>query len=151
MWKHLFLVVVLSACSFDKKKVKYTYWDEKSKTRIRTKMETTNDIVDGFCYTYYVNGQLLSRTTYADNRLMKIHEVYDTSGNRLNYGYLKNGTGKVVMFDDRTGTKYMEGKYINGLRQGWWKSYSTNGFLVDSLFFKDGISDGHEYYLYLLY
>lgn len=151
MWKYLFLVLVLSACSFDKKEVKYTYWDEKSKTRIRTKMETTNDIVDGFCYTYYVNGQLLSRTTYADNRLMKIHEVYDTSGNRLNYGYLKNGTGKVVMFDDRTGTKHMEGKYINGLRQGWWKSYSTKGFLIDSLFFKDGISDDHEYYLYLLY
>lgn len=149
--KCLFLLVVISACSFNKKTVKYTYWDEKSKAKIRTKMETTNDIVDGFCDRFYINGQLLSRTKYNDNRLMEIYEVYDTLGNRLNYGYLKNGTGRVVMFDDRTGTKYMEGKYVNGLRQGWWKNYSTNGFLVDSLFFKDGIWDNHEYYLDLLY
>lgn len=149
-WKYLFFMFLLNGC-LSNHTVKHTYWDEISKTRIRTKMEVSNDVADGFCYRYYRNGKLLSHTKYENNRLMEIYVVCDSLGNNINFGKLKHGTGYVTMFDDITGTKFMEGNYIDGLRQGWWKSYSSKGYLIDSIFFKDGIYDNHEYYLDLLY
>lgn len=47
-------------------------------------MEISDEFVDGNCWHYYKNGQLLSKVRYEENKLMEIFEVYDTLGNPLN-------------------------------------------------------------------
>lgn len=86
---------------------------------------------------YYKNGQLRARTLYTGESLMEIYCVYDTLGNKLDFGDLKNGTGYVKVFGFE-GELKCKGKYINGSREGWWKEYDFRGEFTDSIFYIQG-------------
>ncbi len=86
---------------------------------------------------YYKNGQLRARTLYTGESLMEIYCVYDTLGNKLDFGDLKNGTGNVKVFGFE-GELTCKGNYINGFREGWWKEYDFRGDFTDSIFYKQG-------------
>lgn len=150
----IILVFLAASCAEKDKKNKFIYWksSSESKLRVKFKMETNSDgLIDGYCWHYYKNGQLLSKTRYEEGNLMEIYEVYDSLGNKLNYGYLNNGNGYVISYDDKKGVRNFSGRYENGLRTGWWRNYDFRGELRDSVFFKDGVGDGFDFYLYVLY
>lgn len=155
MIKYLILIMLFGvfSCSGKQKKMRYIFWKTKSGliSDVRYKMEVSGEIVDGNCWHYYQNGQLLSKARYEENKLMEIYEVYDTLGNPLNYGQLKYGNGYVTSYDDQNGVRKFSGRYKDGLRTGWWKNYDFRGEVTDSVLFKDGFGDGYKFYLYLLY
>lgn len=145
-------LALISSCIGKQLKTHYIYWDDENKSIVKYKMQVNYEgIVDGYCWHYYRNGQLTSKTRYEDNKLMEIYTVYDTLGNNLNYGSLTNGTGYVIFYDEKKGIKHTSGPYKNGLRNGWWKRYNFRGDIMDSLFFENGMNEGLDFYLFLLY
>jgi antitoxin component YwqK of YwqJK toxin-antitoxin module len=148
----ILLIIGLNSCGDKQFKTKYIYWEPKTKSIVKWKMQVTPEgIADGVCFHYYRNGQLLSKARYEDNRLMEIYEVYDSLGNKLNHGNFKNGNGYAISYDDKKGTRNFAGNYKDGLRDGWWKTYNFRGALTDSIFFEHGINEGLDFYLFLLY
>jgi antitoxin component YwqK of YwqJK toxin-antitoxin module len=154
MTKYIFIILLLSSCAAKEVRTHYIYWNTAPGTKqlVKNKIQMTPEgIANGYCWHYYRNGQLLSKTKYEDNRLMEICEVYDTLGNKLNYGNLKDGDGYAISYDDKRGIRKFAGAYKGGLREGWWKRYNFRGELSDSIFFEDGINEGLDFYLFVLY
>lgn len=149
----ILLLLGITSCVEQQKKMEYSFWKVNAKitSDVKFKMETSDGVVDGYCWHYYKNGQLLSKVRYEDNKLMDIYEVYDSLGNKLNYGNFKNGNGYAISYDDKKGTRTFAGNYQDGLRTGWWKNYNFRGELTDSIFFDSGMNEDYDFYSYVLY
>ena len=87
---------------------------------------------------YYQNGKLKSKVIMKNDLLMEIELVLDTLGNKINYGKFKNGNGYVIEFTSDDGSPEQEGLYVNGNKEGWWKTYHFTGTIMDSTFYKEG-------------
>ncbi len=148
----IFLVVIVASCA-TKPKIEYDYWRfENGDSTVRLSMETVNETVHGYCMKYYKNGQLLSKVRYENDKPMDIICVYDSLGNPLNYGHLKNGNGCVISYSDKYGTPQYSGCYVDGEREGWWKSYTFKGEFVDSFFcVKGDCKETTSLFRYVLY
>lgn len=135
---------ILVSCNRTKKETVISYWknNEGNRTEVKTKCDYKDGKLDGYCYRYYDNGQLMSKTFYEDDKLLKIFFVFDSTGSNLDFGSLdKNGTGYVITYEDYSGRRGYSGYYINGRREGWWKSYSSENYVNDSIFFKNSFPD----------
>lgn len=142
----IFILISLSLisikCTNDKIETSIDYWGDNEKGQIRRKCSFRNGLLDGYCYRYYSNGQLMSKAIYKKDHLRKIVCVYDTLGRKLDFGSLdENGTGYVITYSDEYGTRERSGQYINGRREGWWKNYTYRGDPTDSVFYKNSRPD----------
>lgn len=142
------LILIISSCK--KSEIKETYWDIKNK-HIRWKLSVSGNVVDGICYSFYPNGKTRSITRYDNGRLMHIVKVNDTTGKKMNWGFLHEGNGHVKIYNEEFGYLDKEGDFVDGMRDGWWKRYLWNGRLFDSIYYDNGIGEGGSLDLYLLY
>jgi antitoxin component YwqK of YwqJK toxin-antitoxin module len=113
-------------------------------TKIKDNINVYYDGVDSLLdwRSYYLNGQMRSHVKFDDNsRILKIYEVYDTLGHRVNFGHLKNGTGYIYRLDNK-GRLEESGNLIHGKRNGWWKTYHYKGYVLDSTYYDMGKMDG---------
>jgi antitoxin component YwqK of YwqJK toxin-antitoxin module len=135
---------VLIGCNGAKKETMISYWNNSdgSRTHVKSKCDYKDGQLHGYCFRYYDNGQLMSKTFYQEDRLLKIFCVFDSAGRKLDFGKLdENGTGYVITYEDYSGRRGYSGKYINGRREGWWKSYTSENYVSDSIFFKNSFPD----------
>lgn len=140
----LSIICILGGCISSKKETIISYWNNSDgkKTHVKTKCDYKDGKLHGYCFRYYDNGQLMSKTFYEDDRLLKIFCVFDSAGEKLNFGNLdKNGTGYVITYEDYSGRRGYSGNYVNGRREGWWKSYGSENYVNDSIFFKNSFPD----------
>lgn len=128
----------------NKTEISIEYWKNEfgEKGNIREKCTFRNGQLDGYCYQFYSNSQLMSKTIYKKNRLIKIVCVFDPSGKKLNFGQLdETGTGYVITYSDISGTREYSGYYKNGRREGWWKNYTYPNEPTDSIFYTNSHPD----------
>lgn len=87
---------------------------------------------------YYPNGKLKSKVVLKNSCIWKIRTVRDTLGKPLYFGHFKNGTGYVIQYTEDTGIRESKGKFVNGVKEGWWKRYHYLGSVLDSTFYING-------------
>ena len=87
---------------------------------------------------YYKNGSLKSKVMMKNDLLMEINLVQDTLGKAMNFGQFKDGNGYVIEYNSNDGSPKRKGLYINGNKEGWWKTYHFTGTVTDSIFYKEG-------------
>lgn len=136
--------ILLSACTNDKVEIHTDYWKNKygEKENVRKKVSLRNGVLDGYCYRYYPNGQLMSKAYYKEEHLIRIECVFDTLGRKLNFGKLdETGTGYVITYSEITGEREYSGFYKNGRREGWWKNSIYEGGSNDSIFYVNSHPD----------
>ena len=113
-------------------------------TKVKQDVSVYFDGVDSLLYwkSFYINGQMRSYVKFDDNnRILEIYEVYDTSGVKVNFGHLKNGTGYIYRWDDK-GRLNESGNLLDGKRNGWWLNYHYKGYVSDSTYYTMGKIDG---------
>ncbi len=71
------------------------------------------------------------------DKLWSIEAVNDSSGNSLDFGKLVNGNGFVKTFYPN-GKVETEGNYSEGVKDGYWRFYTDNGIIGDSVFYENG-------------
>lgn len=141
---HAYFLIITVGCTNNKTEVTIDYWKNEfgEKSNIRKKCTFRNDQLNGYCYRYYRNGQLMSKAVYKEDHLVKIVCVFDTLGKKLNFGKLdEKGTGYVITYSDISGTREYSGYYKNGRREGWWKNYDYPSEPTDSIFYKNSHPD----------
>lgn len=84
----------------------------------------------GMAKEYYTNGKLRCELEYYKDRLWNIYAVYDSVGNKLKFGAIYNGFGKVKVFD-ANGNVTEEGEFSNGYRLGIWQEYTNTGHSIE--------------------
>ena|SRR5690554_2217929 len=123
---------------------KKEYWDNDASQEDR-KLKSHTTAYQGFTTkfyhlkSYYENGVLKSYVIMEDDLLHNIVENNDMNGKALYYGDFIEGNGTAIEYYLWTGTKKSEGKYVDGNRSGWWKSYHfKEAYVLDSIYYKDG-------------
>lgn len=143
--KILPVLIVVFACSQGKEVFQYNdkeYWSIDGKidsTKIMDDVDIyyngTDTLLDW--KSYYINGQQRAHVKFGENRIIEIYNVYDTLGNKLDFGKLKNGNGYIYIWD-RDGYLHESGSLVEGKRDGWWRSYHYKGEVLDSSFYTQG-------------
>ncbi len=64
---------------------------------------------------YYPNGQLKMAMKYEMDRPWEVISMHDKNGNQLQAGDLKDGTGKLLLYDEE-GNRVREDTYVHGIR-----------------------------------
>lgn len=139
----LFLIV---SCGDSKKIFHYEgeeFWSEhhaKNTTTLHYEYEVYSKGSDTIVHitNYYQNGSLKSKVIMKNDQLKEIEFVKDSLGNNLDYGKLKSGNGYVIQYSSYNGVPEEEGRYINGNREGWWKTYHYTGWIMDSTYYENG-------------
>lgn len=159
-WFIFFLV--LQSCENEKNKVadkvqgkvevyrSYWYSDDYKDSSIQTKCDLVDGRMNGDYRRYYKNGQIKVIAKYKDDKLDEIINVYDTSGQKLDFGQLKNGNGCVTAFDE-DGNLMRKGCYRNGVKEGTWHRYDPNGEITNTTKFVKGKEKGYENFDFNLY
>jgi len=89
---------------------------------VQTKLNYKNGKKDGECLSYYKNGQLKFKVEYKNDALWNIYESYGSTGNKLDFGSIKDGEGYIKKYDS-DGVLNEEGTVKKGFKEGVWKSY----------------------------
>jgi antitoxin component YwqK of YwqJK toxin-antitoxin module len=110
---------------------------------LQLEAECKDDKLHGRTTEYYRNKQIQTQCVYNENRLVKIIFLYDSTGNPLNYGTLKDGNGILINYYP-DGTVREKGGFKNGYRHGWWYSYTNTGYLMDSIRYENGFRPGSD-------
>lgn len=142
----LFFAAALLSCVSSKKVLLSSgqeYWSEfhaGDTTTLQTEYEVYLQGADTMLHftNYYQTGALKSKVIMKNDLLMEISLVQDTLGNELDFGNLKDGNGYVVQYRNDGLGPDQEGLYVNGNREGWWKTYHYSGNILDSTFYKAG-------------
>lgn len=104
---------------------------------LQLKVECKQDERDGLTIEYYKNGKVFIECIYQKNRLWEVRSVYDSLGNRLDFGHLMNGNGTVTNYYP-DGTVRQRGKFKDGYRHGQWYFFSNTGHLLESTIYDNG-------------
>ncbi len=93
---------------------------------------------------YHPNGQLAKKITYSRGRPDGEVEIYNEEGKLLAQRAYKQGKreGKWLTFNSESGDTLTEQVYANGLAEGVWKFWFTNGQLRQQQTFKQGKREG---------
>lgn len=148
----LFFSAVLLSCVSSKKVPLSSgkeYWSEfhsGDTITLQTEYEVYIQGVDTFMHftNYYQNGALKSKVIMKNDLLIDIHLVQDTIGNNLDFGNFKNGNGYVIQYRSDGLGPGEEGLYVNGNREGWWKTYHYTGSILDSTLYQEGFPQYQE-------
>ena len=89
-----------------------------------------NGRLDGTSFEYYLNGATKTVKVYVDNKISSI-KSYNKAGNIIHQSEFTDGSGHWKIFWE-TGNPLEEGNYKNGVKDGEWKRYQSNG-TVDNI------------------
>lgn len=143
----ILIIVVLTFSSCTQKKVfEYEgkeYWGKYhagNTTTLHQEYKIYSQGSDTLIYftNYYTNGKLKSKVVMKNDLLWEIKFVLDTLGKNKKFGTFKEGNGYVTEFTEYQGKPEKEGRYVNGNKEGWWKTYHFTGTIMDSTFYKEG-------------
>lgn len=81
------------------------------------------DKLNGLNTWYYDNGNLHYRAKYNQDRLWNVLDYRDIEGNKLEFGQISRGEGKIFIYDEH-GEIEAEGNVKNGLKYGTWFIYT---------------------------
>jgi antitoxin component YwqK of YwqJK toxin-antitoxin module len=97
---------------------------------------------DGLSVYYHKNGKVFYRVIWKENLVNTALEAYDTLGNALDAGNLKNGDGVMKYYDPKTCKITSEISYINSHKNGDYKVYFKSGELKEKGVFKNDKPEG---------
>lgn len=124
---------------FDGKKngyyIKCKRWENDSGTYISTKELYKNNVKQGNSYYYNKYGKLHKSIYYKDGMKNGEGKEYDEDGNLIGIHDYRNN----VLINFQEINRYDE----NGLKQGVWRNYYTNGKIETEQIFKDGMINGY--------
>jgi uncharacterized protein len=86
------------------------------------------DLEDSVWTTYYQNGQIHSVERYQLGRLSNVLSMYDTKGDKIDFGKFKNGDGELIRYHSNSKIA-SKGNFTDGMPNGKWKFYHENGLL----------------------
>jgi antitoxin component YwqK of YwqJK toxin-antitoxin module len=70
---------------------------------------------EGFEIFYHKNGNTWTKREYSNGRLLNILSLLDENGDSIDFGSLKDGEGKLFVYDEsgnKTGEKYYKNGYL---------------------------------------
>ena len=118
----------------------WDYYDAKTKNIRSISTFNSADQLDGLSTKYYSNGSLSFQIEYSADLIWNAIDVKDEQGKDLDFGTLINGDGYLKSFHPN-GQIDREGIIVQGLREGYWLSYTPNGNLIDSVKYDHGFTD----------
>lgn len=123
----------------------YEYFSEKG-TKLISK-EYSNEILNGNYLIYDVTGEIKTNIEYKKGIPFNILALKDRSGNKLDPGSLKDGTGTLNYYDKDDLLTMME-TYKNGVRDGLTeKYYASSGKICERGTYTNGIKNSDWEYL----
>jgi TonB family protein len=108
---------------------------------LKSEMTFVDDYMDGKCSSYYPNGTLQSVIEYKYGIPYNVLKMNDSLGNPLNFGTLKNGTGKFIEYSI-TGKKRYLTTYEKGYKNGVSLTFFENGQTYSEDEYAMGKKDG---------
>lgn len=96
-----------------------------------------NRIYHGKLVIYTKEGVERVIAEYKNNRLHNIYTYKSTQGDDLKFGDFKNGNGFLKVYDE-FGSLRETGQMINGVPDGYWKMYSKDALIIDSIYYQKG-------------
>jgi antitoxin component YwqK of YwqJK toxin-antitoxin module len=132
-------------CHYENDKIQgksLTYFEDGS---IRSEINYENGIKHGSEISYYKKDLIQQKSNYLDGKLHGEYLSLISNGDTLVYGTFKNGAleGKALIFNHQreirsyTCEKQM-GNFVDGFKDGEWKTYDCNGNLIITCFCKKG-------------
>lgn len=97
----------------------FRIYDENGTLIVRASFN--NGKLEGAYEDFYSNGKLRFSYFFHDDRLLDILYVRDSSGTELDFGQIKDGNGIVRNYLEM-GQLESQGQYVNGYKEGYWKS-----------------------------
>lgn len=93
----------------------------------------------GLAKTFHSNGKIKSIVEFKNGKIWNVKTYQDSSENKLDYGYLDNGKGRLKVYWKDNNILKKEGDIVNGFKEGYWYSYCGDGIeICDSTLFTKG-------------
>lgn len=128
---------ILAIICYDSEKLKNgKYLEYHNSGNLSIDCSFYKDSLDGEYIEHHPNGQLRYRMNYDKNRLMNISNYQDEDGNLMIIGDFNNGNGILNVYNHK-GKLRRFGRYIDGLKTGYWKLVSNSG-VSDSVMYQGG-------------
>lgn len=90
---------------------------------------------------YHSNEKLKSIVEFRNGKIWDVQDYRDSSGNKLDYGRIKNGNGYLKKYYKDISVLEEEGRVIEGFKQDYWIQYCGDGKKVcDSILYEKGKS-----------
>ena len=86
-----------------------------------------NNVRDGISVFYHKDGTVFFKILFKEDAEYTILQGFDTKGKALDCGNLKNGTGKLIIYDPLSDSKFDEINYLNGRKNGNYLIYYSSG------------------------
>ena len=102
-----------------------------------------NGRLDGTSFEYYLSGATKTVKVYVDNRISSMRS-YDKSGNIIHDSVFTDGSGHWKLFWE-TERPLEEGNLKNGVRDGEWRRYQSNGTVDNIRLYSDGSLIGESW------
>src|SRR5690606_3969002 len=99
--------------------------------KLQLEVSYNEGTLDGVENRFYSNGNIQSKILYKNGKMLEIIEMRDSSGNTLDYGFLKEGNGFIRFFYPNGKIKD-QGSMKKGVKDGWWIFHTNTGLLFDS-------------------
>src|SRR5690554_2010149 len=98
-----------------------------------------DSLIHGLSKTFHSNDKIKSIVEFKNGRIWNVKTYQDSSGNKLDYGYINNGNGRLKIYWEDISMLKEEGDVINGFKEGHWYSYCGDGISIcDSTLFTKG-------------
>lgn len=115
---------------------------------IKESIPIYNNVIDGICSMGFETGRLFRRVEVRNNRIVTVLETRDPDGRSIDGGTLKDGTGTYLRyFPDSMQTGAFNfgilATYKDGILDGPYKLYNTDGQLIFTGQFVDGHKTGY--------
>ncbi len=118
------------------------YWYHQN-GNVSTLRNYKNGQQDGVSKQWYENGQLWVTELYEGGRLLEVTELYSSSGSTLSKGQFSNGNGFIYRYR-ADGSKSSKQEYKNGVLDGRYTLYNTDGSVNSTHLYEAGSYKGKE-------
>lgn len=131
-------LILLFSCANEPDKVVEETFDDGEPKLVRYYEENGEDKSLTKEITYYPNGSIRYTGEYNDNKKDGHWEYYYKDGTKWSEGYFKEGErdGKAITYHEN-GQIYYEGQYTDGIRSGTWRFYDNDGKLIKEVDYED--------------
>lgn len=101
-----------------------------------------NELRDGLTTVYHPDGSVAVKFVFKNGMLYSTLEGFDTKGKAVDFGNLKNGTGKSIFYDPISDAKFSEFNYVDGKKNGDYINYYFNGRISEKGTYVDDLFQG---------
>jgi antitoxin component YwqK of YwqJK toxin-antitoxin module len=98
-----------------------------------------DSLMHGMSTTFHSNGKIKSVVEFKNGKIWNVKVYQDSSENKLDYGLIENGNGRLKIYWKDLRTLKKEGGVVNGFKEDYWYSYCGDGEeICDSTLFSNG-------------